>query len=392
MRLAHRTNQITPSVTIGLSQKAQALKQQGVDLVAFTAGEPDFDTPAPIVEAAVEALRGGDTKYVPKGISALKKAICDRTFEERGVRYEPSQVLVSCGAKHSLANACLALLEEGDEALIVAPYWLSYPEMVTLAGATPVYVETTAASGFVPDPDAVREKVTDRTRLLIVNSPSNPTGATFPRHVVHELGRIAIERGLWVLADEIYDKLVFSGSEFASVLEVGGDIVGRTILINGASKTYAMTGWRIGWALGPPAAISAMSAIQSHTTSDPTSFSQTATVTALAMDQAVVEHMRADFERRRDIMLEELRALRRAEVAVPGGAFYVFPNVAAYIQQLGLGGSVELSEWLLEKARVVVVPGKAFGDDGCIRLSFAVSEANIREGVRRIAHALEGEH
>jgi len=388
VRLAKRAMRVTPSATIGLTRKAAALKAQGVDLVAFTAGEPDFDTPDCIKEAAIEAIRAGDTKYVAKGEKALAEAIREATLAERGVEYDPSQVLVSCGAKHSVANACLALLDSGDEAVIPSPYWLSYPEMVRLADAVPVAVDTSPEDGFVPDPDAIRAALTDRTRLIILNSPSNPTGAVFPPAVVREIGRIAVEHDLWVIADEIYDKLVFSGSTFSSVLEAGPELVDRTILINGASKTWAMTGWRIGWALGPKAAISAMSAMQSHLTSNPTSFCQTATVEGFRSARESVAMMKAAFQTRRDLMLEALAPLCHARTPVPGGAFYVFPDVAPYIEQLGLEGSITFSEWLLEQARVVVVPGEPFGNDRCIRLSFATSEAAIEQGVCRLVSAL----
>lgn len=388
MRLAERATQVTPSATIGLTKKAAALKAEGVDLIAFTAGEPDFDTPEVIKAAAIAALRAGDTKYVPKGGTALREAVARRTNETRGTAYESSQVLVSCGAKHSISNVALALLEEGDEVILLAPYWLTYPETVKLAGAIPVAVDASPAAGFVPDPADIRSAVTDRTRMIILNSPSNPTGVVYPADVIQAIADIAREADLWVLTDEIYDELVYGGSEFTSILSAGEDMVERTLVVNGASKTYAMTGWRIGWTLGPATVIKAMGAIQSHLTSDPTSFCQTATVAAFEGAREEVKAMRDAFERRRGIMMEALEALDKAITPVPGGAFYVFPDVSAYMHEKGLSGSLEMAEWLLEEAKVVVVPGEPFGNDSCIRLSFAVSDESIRGGVERIARAL----
>lgn len=388
LRLATRATQVTPSATIGLTKKAAALRAEGVDLIAFTAGEPNFDTPEAIKAAAIQAIQAGDTKYVPKGGTALKDAIAAWTNRTRGTSYAPAQVLVSCGAKHSISNAALALLEEGDEAILPAPYWLTYPETVKLAGATPVAVDASPAQGFVPDPDDIRAALTDRTRMIILNSPSNPTGAVYPAEVIHAIADIAREADLWVLTDEIYDELVYEGSEFVSILSAGEDMVERCIVINGASKTYAMTGWRIGWTLGPAPVIKAMGALQSHLTSDPTSFCQTATVAAFEGAQEEVKAMRAAFQRRRGVMMEAMRSLDKAVTPLPGGAFYVFPDVSAYIHDKGFSGSLEMAEWLLEHAKVVVVPGEPFGNDSCIRLSFAVSDENIERGVERIAQAL----
>ncbi|MBD3174129.1 MAG: aminotransferase class I/II-fold pyridoxal phosphate-dependent enzyme [Armatimonadia bacterium] len=388
MRLATRATQVTPSATIGLTQKAAALKAEGVDLIAFTAGEPDFDTPDAIKSAAVEAIKAGDTKYVPKGGAELKKTIAEWTNKQRGTSYEAGQVLVSCGAKHSISNAALALLEEGDEVILPAPYWLTYPETVKLAGAVPVAVDASPSQGFVPDPDDIRKAITPKTRMIVLNSPSNPTGAVYPAEVIKAIADIARESDLWVMADEIYDKLVYEGSEFVSILDAGEDMAERTLLINGASKTYAMTGWRIGWTLGPTPVIKAMTAIQSHLTSNPTSFCQTATLASFENVAAEVEEMRQAFERRRGVMMEAMKALDKAVTPLPGGAFYVFPDVSAYIANKGFSGSVEMAEWLLENAKVVVVPGEPFGNDACIRLSFAVSDENIERGVERLAQAL----
>jgi len=389
VRLATRTRLIEPSATIELTRKAAQLRAEGVAVIAFTAGEPDFDTPAPITDAAVEALRAGDTRYVAKGAAALQQAICDRTFEDRGVRYEPKQVLVSCGAKHSLANACLALLGPGDEAIVLGPYWLSYPEMIRVAGAEPVIVMASVADGFVPRPEDVRRAVTSKTRAIILNSPSNPTGVVYSRETMEALVAIAVENDLVIIADEIYDRLVYDGIEFVSVLHLDPALKDRVVLVNGASKTFAMTGWRIGWALGPSDVIGAMGAIQSHTTSNPTSFCQTATVEAFRSALATASVMRASFEARRNLMLDEMKPLKKARCVTPGGAFYLFVDVSAYIERFGLSGSGAIADLLLEKAAVVVVPGASFGDDNCIRLSFATSEANIRAGIARVVQALE---
>lgn len=389
MKLAHRTQIIAPSATIALTQKAARLKAKGVDIVGFAAGEPDFDTPVAVADAAVAAIRAGDTRYAARADRPLREAICERVLAERGIPYEPSQVLVSCGAKHSLANACLALLEEGSEAIILGPYWLSYPEMVRLAGGTPVFVNAAAAEGFVPSPKAIRAAVTPRTRVIIVNSPSNPTGVVFPRETMDAIAQIAQEHDLWIVTDEIYDAILFEDSGFTSVFDIDKSLASRTILVNGASKMLAMTGWRMGWALGPREAIDAMAAIQSHSTSNPPSFCYAAVLAGLTSCAEEVEAMRCSFEARKDLILEELKALPGAHTVAPKGAFYVFPEVSAYIHKLGLRNADELAAWLLEKARVIVVPGGAFGDDRCIRLSFATSEAAIREGVGRLVAALE---
>ncbi len=389
MKLAHRTEIITPSATIALTQKAARLKAEGVDIVGFTAGEPDFDTPAPVVEAGIQAIRGGDTRYSAKADKALRETVCERVAADRGVTYEPSQVLISCGAKHSLANACMALLDAGDEAIILGPYWLSYPEMVRLAGATPVCVTARADEGFLPSPEAVRAAVTPRTRLIIINSPSNPTGVVYPRETMRALAEIAVENDLWIVTDEIYDAILFEKSGFVSVFDLDAALASRTILVNGASKMLAMTGWRMGWALGPKDAIDAMGAIQSHSTSNPTSFCYAAVLEGLRACADEVEAMRRSFEQRKDLILAEMKALPGARTVPPKGAFYVFPEVSAYLAKLGLTDSDALATWLLEKARVIVVPGGAFGDDRCIRLSFATSEKAIREGVGRLVAALE---
>ncbi len=389
MRLAARTELIAPSATIELARKAAQLRAEGVDVIGFTAGEPDFDTPTAITDAAINALRSGDTRYVAKGGSALQKAICDQVLEDRGVHYEPKQVLVSCGAKHSLANACMALLGPGDEAIVLGPYWLSYPEMIRVAGAEPVIVPSSVDDGFAPRPADVRRAVTPRTRMLLLNSPSNPSGAVYSRETMESLVEIAVENDLAIVTDEIYDRLVYDGIELVSVFDVDPSLTDRTVLVNGASKTFAMTGWRIGWALGPTDVIGAMNAIQSHTTSNPTSFCQTATVEAFRSALATAGEMRASFEARRNLMLEAMKPLTGARCVTPGGAFYLFVDVSAYIRKFGVSGSGGIADLLLEKAAVVVVPGDSFGDDNCIRLSFATSESNIRAGLARMVETLE---
>lgn len=394
MSLASRIRSVAPSATLGLTAKAKALRAQGIDLIAFTAGEPDFDTPEPIKEAAMEALRKGDTKYTPaSGTEDLKRAIVDRIEADLGVRYEPGQVVVSCGAKHALYNLFQVLLEPGDEVIIISPYWLSYPEIVRLASGVPVVVETTLESGFVPDPAAVEEKVSPRTRALILNSPSNPTGAVVPRSVLEELGALVLRHQLLLVTDEIYDKLLYDGLRHESPVTLSEELRGQTVLVNGASKTYAMTGWRLGWAVGGPQEITkAMGVLQSHSTSNPTSFAQPGAIAALTGPQDAVEAMRREFEKRRNVMMDGLESIPGVSVFRPQGAFYVFPSVAALLgKSVGdkrIGDSMDLAAHLLEEARVVVVPGGPFGCDHAIRLSFATSPEAIEEGLSRLRREL----
>jgi aspartate aminotransferase len=385
--LSSRAEALRPSPTLSITAKANALKAAGVDVVSFGAGEPDFNTPEPICRAAIEALEAGFTKYTPSsGIPALKDAIVQKLGRENNVKATPGQIVVSCGAKHSLYNTCQVLLNPGDEVILLAPYWMTYADQIRLAGGVPVVVSTLASEGFVPDLDQVRSAITPKTKAILVNSPSNPTGAVLPRETLKGLAMLALRHDLWLISDEIYERLVY-GVKAESFAALSEDVAERTITIGGVSKTYAMTGWRIGFAMAPELIAKAMSNFQDQVTSNPNSFAQKGAVVAFNLPADSVEAMRAEFEARRDLILSELRAIPNVVVPTPGGAFYAFPDVSAY-----LGGKyktdLDLADFLLEEAKVAVVPGSVFEGPGHIRLSYATSRENIEKGVRRIGEAL----
>ena len=380
-----------PSATLAISAKAAAMRKEGIDVISFGAGEPDFDTPQHIKQAAIEAINSGFTKYTPaSGTPELKEAIAEKLKRENGLDYSPSQIIVSCGAKHSIYNALMAICDPGDEVIIISPYWVSYPEMVRLAGGVPVIVETEMENDYLPSPDAIRSKISPKTKAIIVNSPSNPTGSVCTEEILREIGELAVEGDFYIISDEIYEKLIYDGLRHVSIAALDERFKERTILINGVSKSYSMTGWRIGYAAGPEEVISAMSRIQSHSTSNPTSISQAAALEALRGPQEEVERMRAEFERRRELICGKLDEIEGIRYFKPKGAFYVFVDVSAFYEKLGVRGSVEFADHLLEKAKVALVPGVAFGDDRCVRLSFATSDEAIVEGLERIKAALGG--
>jgi aspartate aminotransferase len=393
VRLADRMKRIQPSATLAISAKAKAMKAQGIDVVGFGAGEPDFDTPSHIKEAAIQATLEGFTKYTPVGgTEELKDAIRDRVWQDLGLRYERSQVIVCCGAKHAVYNAVMALFQEGDEVLIPSPYWVSYPEILAMAGATAVIVPTMEEHGFKVRPEELRRAITPRSRGLILNSPSNPTGSVYTQEEMEALGRVILEEGLLVISDDIYDKLVYTDSEPGHIVKVSRELADSTILVNGVSKTYAMTGWRIGYALGPQELISAMDTVQGQSTSNPTSIAQKAAVAALRGPQDCVELMVEEFDRRRRYMVERLNRMEGVSCLEPQGAFYVFLNVAGYLgKRCGhreVRNPSELAAYLLEEARVAVVAGEPFGSDRHLRLSFALSMEEIQKGLDRIHEAL----
>jgi len=391
--LSRRARAIAPSVTLAVTARAKELKASGVDVVAFAAGEPDFDTPEYIRRAAHEAIDKGLTRYTPaSGTAELKAAIARKLHEDNSLEYSPDEIIVSCGAKHSLANLCLVLVDDGDEVLLPAPYWVSYPEMIRLAGGTVKVLPTSAESGFKVTAGQVAAAVTDRTKLFILNSPSNPTGAVYSAEELADLAHVLAEKGVWCVSDEIYEKLVYGGTAHRSIAEVAPELKPRTVVVNGHSKAYAMTGWRIGYAAGPAEVIKAASSLQSHTTSNPTSIAQAAALAALADRQTQkceVERMRAEFERRRDRMVAGLRTIDGVSVpAEPQGAFYVFPDVSRLYGRgrfAGAAGSVDFARVCLDEAHVALVPGAAFGEDACVRLSYATGLDRIEEGIRRLA-------
>ena len=380
--LARRTGLLKPSPTLAITARAAEMRAEGRDVISFGAGEPDFNTPEPIRAAAIAAIEAGKTKYTPSaGTLALREAIARKLERENGLVYKPSQIVASCGAKHSIFNAMQVLLDPGDEVLLIAPYWMTYADQIALAGGVPVAVPTRGEDGFVPSLGAIAAAITPRTRAIIVNSPSNPTGALLPNDTLRGIAGIAIEADLWIVADEIYERLSY-GAKVTSIAALAPAAMDRTITVNGVSKTYAMTGWRLGYAAAPERVAKAMASLQDAVTSNPTSFVQDGAVAALALPDAEVEAMRAEFEARRDLIVDQLNAIPGFRCNLPSGAFYAFPNVAGALHD---GESdLEFAAALLNEAEVAVVPGSVFEGPGHLRLSYATSRANIEKGLERI--------
>ena len=394
MRLAKRLDAVKPSPTLAITAKAKELKAKGVDVVGFGAGEPDFDTPKAIKQAAAKAMDEGFTKYTPtNGIPELREAIAKRIAQEHGISYKPTEVLVSCGGKHALYNLFQGLLNAGDEVVIFAPYWVSYADMVRLADGVPVIVQTRHEDGFEPTPDAIKRAFTPRTRAVIVNSPSNPTGAVFGRATLQNIVREVKGKDIVVVTDDIYDRLVYKG-RFENVLTVDPALHPQVVLVNGVSKTYAMTGWRIGWAAGPQPLISAMQKLQDNSTSNACSIAQKAALAALTLPiDDEVERMRKIFDDRRRHIVERLNAIEGINCFDPGGAFYAFPYLGKLLERKipgtnePVGTDEKFIAYLLDTHKVAAVPGSAFGASGYMRLSFAISLEQIDKGVDRIAEA-----
>jgi aspartate aminotransferase len=383
---------MTPSLTLALSAKANELKAQGIDVCGFTAGEPDFDTPEFIRKAAIGELeKGGKVcKYTPaSGLPELKKAVVSKFKRENGLDFEIPQVTVAGGAKQLVAQAILCLTDPGSEVIISSPFWLSYPEMARSAGAVPVVIDCSTNENFAPTADQIRSAITEKTRVLILNSPGNPTGGVFDRSQFEAIYKVVEGTDIAVVSDEIYEHLIYDGKQHYSPAGLSEDAYNRTVTINGASKGYAMTGWRIGYAGGPAAMIKAMNTFQSHYTSGPATVSQMATIAALEGGLGEVERMRGEFDKRRKIMVEGLNAMDGVECTMPHGAFYCFPKVSALYRD-EIKDSLAFSEALLEKEAVVVVPGKAFGADEFVRLSYACSTEQIEKGLERIARFVKG--
>ncbi|MCX7806297.1 MAG: pyridoxal phosphate-dependent aminotransferase [Planctomycetota bacterium] len=393
-RLADRIQQVAPSATLAISAKAKKMKAEGIDVIGFGAGEPDFDTPAHIKAAAIAALNAGDTKYLARKGAALVDLIARKLKEENGLSYDRAQILVSNGAKHSIYNIIQAVCGPGDEVLIPAPYWVSYPEMVRLAGATPVFLPTDAGSGFKVSPAQLDAATGPRTRLFIFNSPSNPTGAVYEPDEVRALAAVLAKRRLLTISDEIYEHLLYDGAKFLSLAAAHPAMKDLTVTINGHSKTYAMTGWRIGYAAGPEPIISAARKLQDHSTSDPVSFAIAGAAAALEASQEERERMRAEFDVRRRYMVDRFRRMKGVQLATPRGAFYAFPDVSAHygrkLSGMDVKDSLTFAEACLVGARVAVVPGGPFGADGFVRFSYATDMASIREGLDRFEKWLEG--
>ena len=388
-RLANRIRTISPSLTLAISAKAKAMKADGEDVISFGVGEPDFNTPEHIVEAAIDALEKGHTKYTPSsGLMELRRSVCEKFRRDNGLEYEPSQIIVSNGAKHSIFNVCFALLNEGDEVIIPAPYWLTYPEVVKVCGGVPVYVKASKKTGFKITPDQLKAAITPKTKLFIFNSPCNPTGAVYSEEEVRALGKVCEEAGIFVLSDEIYEKLVYGDVKPFSMAACSEKLKDMTITVNGVSKTYAMTGWRIGYLAAPHDIAKAIDSFQSHATSNPNSIAQYATVKALNSPEAAVEEMVARFARRRLAMIERISEMKDVYCIIPDGAFYAMLVVSGvYGKKFGskkITDSVSFADCLLDAAKVAVVPGVSFGADECVRLSYSLSMKDMLEGLERI--------
>jgi len=393
MFLSQRARAIKPSPTLAIDAKAKALKAQGVDVIGFGVGEPDFDTPRNIKEAGIKAIENGFTKYCPVGgTDDLKDAIIEKLKKDNGLSYERGEVIVSCGAKHSLYNIAMTVLEKGNEVIIPAPYWVSYPDIVALADATPVIVNTSEKNGFKMTADEFRRAITPKTKAVVINSPSNPTGSSYSKKELEGIAEIAVEKKILIISDDIYEKLVYDGFEFTSIASLGKEVKDITIVVNGVSKAYAMTGWRIGYAAGSREIITAMTNIQSQSTSNPTSISMKASTEALKGPQDAVTLMVREFDKRRVYMVERLNKVKGITCLRPNGAFYAFPNITGLLGKNFngkiLGNSSDVATFLLEEVKVALVPGSAFGAEGYLRLSYATSQENIKEGVDRIEKAV----
>jgi aspartate aminotransferase len=389
IRISDRAAAIGESQTLAISARAKQMQKEGIDVIGFGAGEPDFPTPAHIVDAAEKAMRDGATRYTPaSGTPELKEAAAAWLERESGVKYSPSQVIVSCGAKHSLYNLMQVLFQAGDQVFLPAPYWVTYPEQIRLAGAEPVVLDTGADAGFRITADQLKEKITPSSKGLVLNSPCNPTGALYSRKELEEIAGVCVENEIVVISDEIYSRLVYDSSSHVSIASLGDDIRDLTFMVNGVSKTYAMTGWRIGFAAGPEEAMKAIGRLQSQSTSNPTSVAQAASLAALNGDQDIVEEMRQEFDARRQLMVERLEEIPGVTCAEPQGAFYCFPSVKGLLGRsiggVDISGSADLARECLAKANVAVVPGEPFGADEFVRLSYATSREKIEEGIRRL--------
>ena len=393
MKLAARVGRIVPSPTLSITATAKSMAAQGIDVIDFASGEPDFDTPEPVKAAAEAAIRAGFTKYTPSsGIDELRVAIADKLKEEQGLQYDKSQILVSCGAKHSLYNLAEALLEAGDELIIPVPFWVSYQDQTLLNDATPVLLQTREEDGYTISQEALEAVITPRTKAIIVNSPCNPTGATYDRTTLEGIAAAALRHDLVIISDEIYEKVLYDGTQHISIATLSPEVAARTVVINGVSKAYAMTGWRIGYAAGPKPLLTAMANIQSQSTSNPCSISQKAAVAALRLGNPFTKTMVTEFDRRRRVMVDRLNKMPGVTCRMPTGAFYAFPNVSGLLgkrwKDQPIGSAANLATYLLNEGKVAVVPGEPFGSDIHIRLSYATAMEAIERGLTRIDAAL----
>lgn len=380
MKLAARVGQVTPSITLAITAKAKGMKTEGIDVCSFSAGEPDFDTPAHVRDAAIKALKEGKTKYgAAAGEPKLREAIANKLKSDNGLDYKPENVLVTNGGKHSLYNLMMALIEPGDEVIIPAPYWLSYPEMVTLAGGRSVIVPTYADNGYKISAQQLKQAITSKTKLFVLNSPSNPTGMVYTLEEIRDLAQVIVEADIFVVSDEIYEKILYDGSQHVSIGSLGEEIFSRTLISNGFAKGYSMTGWRLGYLAGPLEIIKAATTIQGHSTSNVCTFAQYGAIAALEGSQDCVEEMRQAFAQRRQVMYDGINSIPGLTCARPDGAFYLFPDIS----KTGLR-SLEFCDALLESHQVAVIPGIAFGADNNIRFSYATDMTTIKKGVERL--------
>lgn len=387
MKTSKRLKEVKESPTLAITAKAKEMRQKGEDVVSFGAGEPDFDTPPHIKSAAIEAIEGGFTKYTPSsGIPELKKAICEKFKRDNGLAYEPTQIIVSCGAKHSLYNIFQVICDEGDEVIIPSPYWVSYVEMVRLAGGIPVILRTEQKDEFKARKDQLDKAITKKTVAFVLNSPSNPTGSVYNKSELEGIAEVLIDKKVTVISDEVYEKLIYGGEKHISFASLGKEAYGLTFVVNGVSKTYAMTGWRIGYLAAPNKELSsAIGRLQDHSTSNPASLSQKAALEAIKGDQGCVEKMASEFKKRRDVMVQKINEMRGISCVNPKGAFYVFCDISKTKMD-----SFEFTRRLLDEAKVAVIPGEPFGWDTHIRLSFATGIEDIKKGLDRMAEWVQG--
>jgi len=389
MKLSERVGKIKPSATMAMASRAKQMSAQGIDVVDFSLGEPDFDTPEVAKAAAIQAMKEGYTKYTPPaGADDLKDAIIEKFQRDNGLKYERSEIIVSCGAKHSLYNIAQVLYDRGDEVIIPAPYWVSYPDQTLLNDAVPVIIKTKEEERFLLSPALLERAITPRSKVLILNSPSNPTGSAYDAKTLENIAEIVLKNGLIVVSDEIYEKMLYDRKEHVSIASLGPEIKKQTLIVNGVSKAFSMTGWRIGYIAGAKEIVAALTTVQSQSTSNPTSISQKAAAAALRGGASFTQEMVAEFGRRRDYAADRLNGMKGVSCPRPDGAFYLFPNISRLLTEgrgpSALKNSSDLSNLLLEKARVSTVPGDAFGSDRHIRISYAVPMEILREGLSRI--------
>jgi len=392
--IAKKIKSMGESSTIAISQKANLLRKKGVDVISLAVGEPDFDTPENIKEKAVESIKAGFTKYTPvDGVDDLKEAVCLKLKRENNLDYSPSEIIVSCGAKHSLYNISQVLFEKDDEVIILAPYWVTYPAQVELTGAKPIIIDTSTSEDMKVSARELDTFVTSKTKAIILNNPCNPSGKVYGKEELETIAHAAVENNFFIIADEVYEKFVYENANQVSVATLSEETKSRTITVNGVSKAYAMTGWRIGYAAGPQPIIDAMKKLQGQITTNPASISQHAATEALLGPQGDVDHMRKQYQKRRDYIVKELNSIEDVSCRMPEGAFYVFPNIANLFKKKSgdaeIRDSVSFCSYVLDEARVAMVPGKAFGCDNFVRLSYATDMQSIREGVKRIKQAVD---